>query len=113
MILAFGEFELDEELYALRHRGRPVKLEPKVFDVLVFLLRHRARVVTKEQLLDALWPGEAVSESVLPRCIAAAVFSSGAPSRSISTTSRPRAASWRAHSAPRPTAAPATSAHGP
>jgi DNA-binding winged helix-turn-helix (wHTH) protein/DNA polymerase III delta prime subunit len=72
MVLAFGDFELDEELYALRRRGRPVKLEPKVFDVLAFLLRRRARVVTKEELLDALWPGEAVSESVLPRCIAAA-----------------------------------------
>jgi DNA-binding winged helix-turn-helix (wHTH) protein len=56
MILAFGDFELDAELYALRRRGRPVKLEPKVFDVLLFLLRHRARVVTKEELLDALWP---------------------------------------------------------
>lgn len=72
MILAFGDFELDEELYALRRRGRPVKLEPRVFDVLAFLLRRRARVVTKAELLDALWPGEAVSESVLPRCIAAA-----------------------------------------
>jgi DNA-binding winged helix-turn-helix (wHTH) protein len=72
MILAFGEFELDEELYALRRRGRPVKLEPKVFDVLLFLVRRRTRVVTKEELLDALWPGESVSESVLPRCIAAA-----------------------------------------
>jgi DNA-binding winged helix-turn-helix (wHTH) protein len=72
VILAFGDFELDEDLYALRRRGRQVKLEPKVFDVLHFLLRRRARVVTKEELLDALWPGEAVSESVLPRCIAAA-----------------------------------------
>lgn len=72
MILAFGDCELDEELYALRRRRRAVKLEPKVFDVLHFLVRHRARVVTKEELLDALWPGEAVSDSVLPRCIAAA-----------------------------------------
>src|SRR5262245_16791917 len=72
MVLAFGDFELDEELYALRRRGRTVKLEPKVFDVLAFLLRRRARVVTKEELLESLWPGDAVSESVLPRCIAAA-----------------------------------------
>jgi DNA-binding winged helix-turn-helix (wHTH) protein len=72
VILAFGDCELDEELYALRRRGRPVKLEPKVFDVLIFLVRQRARVVTKQELLDALWPGEVVSESVLPRCIAAA-----------------------------------------
>jgi DNA-binding winged helix-turn-helix (wHTH) protein len=72
VILAFGDCELDEALYALRRRGKPVKLEPKVFDVLLYLVRQRARVVTKEELLDALWPGEAVSDSVLPRCIAAA-----------------------------------------
>jgi sterol desaturase/sphingolipid hydroxylase (fatty acid hydroxylase superfamily) len=44
MILAFGAFELDEELYALRRRGRPVKLEPKVFDVTPQVHRiHHAR----------------------------------------------------------------------
>ncbi len=47
-------------------------MEPKVFDVLLHLLRHRERVLSKDELLDALWPGEAVSESVLPRCVAAA-----------------------------------------
>jgi len=69
---AFADCELDPELYQLRRRGRVIKLEPKVFDVLVHLLEHRDRVVTKAELLDALWPGEALSESVLPRAIAAA-----------------------------------------
>jgi DNA-binding winged helix-turn-helix (wHTH) protein len=72
MIWAFGDYELDEGLYQLRRRGRAVKIEPRVFDVLLHLLRHRERVVAKDELLDALWPGEAVSDSVLPRCIAAA-----------------------------------------
>ena len=72
MVLAFADCEVDGELYQLRRAGRPVKIEPKVFDVLVFLVEHRERVVSKIELLDALWPGEAVSESVLPRCIAAA-----------------------------------------
>jgi DNA-binding winged helix-turn-helix (wHTH) protein len=70
--VVFADCELDRELYQLRRRGRVVKLEPKVFDVLVHLLEHRDRVVTKAELLDALWPGEALSESVLPRAIAAA-----------------------------------------
>ncbi len=69
---AFADCELDRELYQLRRRGRVVKLEPKVFDVLAHLLEHRDRVVTKDELLDALWPGEALCESVLPRAIAAA-----------------------------------------
>jgi DNA-binding winged helix-turn-helix (wHTH) protein/tetratricopeptide (TPR) repeat protein len=72
VILAFGDCEIDRELYQLRRRGRAVKLEPKVFDVLAHLAEHRDRVVTKNELLDALWPGEALSESVLPRAIAAA-----------------------------------------
>jgi DNA-binding winged helix-turn-helix (wHTH) protein/tetratricopeptide (TPR) repeat protein len=72
MVYAFGEFELDERLYQLRRGGAVVKLEPKVFDVLAHLIRFRARVVSKEELLDSLWRGEFVSESVLPRCIAAA-----------------------------------------
>jgi DNA-binding winged helix-turn-helix (wHTH) protein len=70
--VAFADCELDRELYQLRRRGRVVKLEPKVFDVLAHLIEHRERVVTKGELLDALWPGEALSESVLPRAIAAA-----------------------------------------
>ena len=72
MILAFGDCEIDRELYQLRRRGRVVKLEPKVFDVLAHLAEHRDRVVTKQELLDVLWPAEALSESVLPRAIAAA-----------------------------------------
>jgi DNA-binding winged helix-turn-helix (wHTH) protein/tetratricopeptide (TPR) repeat protein len=72
VIVAFADCELDRELYQLRRRGRVVRLEPKVFDVLVHLIAHRERVVTKHELLDALWPGEALSESVLPRAIAAA-----------------------------------------
>src|SRR5262247_27622 len=72
MVHHFGDCELDRELYQLRRRGRPIRLEPKVFDVLLHLLEHRERVVTKAELLDALWPGEALSESVLPRAIAAA-----------------------------------------
>ena len=72
MVYAFGEFELDERLYQLRRGGEVVKLEPKVFDVLALLIRHRARVVSKEELLDTLWRGEFVSESVLPRCVGGA-----------------------------------------
>ena len=72
MIYAFGEFELDERLYQLRRSGAAVKLEPKVFDVLAHLIRQRERVVSKAELFDALWRDEFVSESVLPRCVAAA-----------------------------------------
>ena len=60
MLRAFGDHELDEGLYQLRRRSRIIRIEPKVFDVLLYLIRNRDRVVTKHELLDALWPGEAV-----------------------------------------------------
>lgn len=71
MIHAFAGCELDEELFQLRRRGRPVKLEPKAFDLLLHLLRNRDRVVSKGELLQAVWPQAAVSESVLPSCVGA------------------------------------------
>jgi DNA-binding winged helix-turn-helix (wHTH) protein len=68
----FGDFELDERLFELRRSGAIVKIEPKVFDVMRYLVNHAERVVAKDELLDALWPGEHVSDSVLPRCITVA-----------------------------------------
>ena len=58
MPLAFGDCELDQQLYQIRRDGRAVKIEPKVFDVLLYLLRNRERVVSKIEMLDSLWPGE-------------------------------------------------------
>ncbi len=71
MIYSFGEFELDEATYELRRAGVPIRLEPKVFDVLQLLVRHRERVVTKTEFLATVWPEEHVTESALPRAVAA------------------------------------------
>src|SRR5262245_40464376 len=72
MIHVFSECELDETRFELRRRGTVVKLEPKTFDLLAYLVRAADRVVSKDELLDAVWPGQVVSESVLPKCVAAA-----------------------------------------
>ena len=69
---AFCGCVLDPSCYELSRKGKPVRIEPKVFDVLLALIEGRERVLSKQELLDGLWPGEAVSDSVLPRCIAAA-----------------------------------------
>jgi DNA-binding winged helix-turn-helix (wHTH) protein len=63
---AFGEFVLDVQLFQLRRGDSTIPLEPKVFDVLRFLIEHRERVATKQELLAALWPSEVVTEAVLP-----------------------------------------------
>jgi predicted ATPase/DNA-binding winged helix-turn-helix (wHTH) protein len=63
---AFGEYVLDLQLFQLRRGDEVVPLEPKVFDVLRYLVEHHDRVATKRELLDALWPNEVVTEAVLP-----------------------------------------------
>ena len=50
--VVFGSFHLDTEVVELRRHGEVVAMEPKVFDASVYLVRHRDRVVPKEELLD-------------------------------------------------------------
>jgi DNA-binding winged helix-turn-helix (wHTH) protein len=69
MTYAFGEFELDDERYELRRRSVPVKIQPKPFRALLYLIRHRDGVVSKDELMAALWPAEMVSESSLTFCM--------------------------------------------
>jgi pimeloyl-ACP methyl ester carboxylesterase/DNA-binding winged helix-turn-helix (wHTH) protein len=61
----FAESLLDTTRYELCHGEEPVHVEPQVFDVLTHLVEHRERVVTKEELLDAVWGDQFVSESAL------------------------------------------------
>jgi class 3 adenylate cyclase/DNA-binding winged helix-turn-helix (wHTH) protein/tetratricopeptide (TPR) repeat protein len=69
MIHAFGDFELDEHRYELRRAGAPIKLEPKAFRILAYLIQHRDRVVTRNELRERFWPGEFVTDSALAHCI--------------------------------------------
>ena len=70
MTLSFGDFELSAESYELRRAGESVRVEPRVFEVLAYLVAHRDRVVSKEELLEKLWPDRFVSESALTRALA-------------------------------------------
>lgn len=65
----FAAFVLDAERRALTFEGREIPLQPRVFDLLWYLVEHRDRVVSKEELLDALWPGVVVTESSLQRAV--------------------------------------------
>ena len=64
-IYSFGEWVLDTRLYELRCAGKPLKLEPKVFDVLLYLIEHRDRVVSNEELIEHLWPGQFIGDCLL------------------------------------------------
>ena len=57
MRYSFDEYVLDTQRHELCHAGAPIKLRRKVFQVLVYLLARRDRVVPKQGLLEHLWPG--------------------------------------------------------
>jgi TolB-like protein len=65
VVLAFGDHRLDIERRELRRGADVIDLEPKAFDLLAFLVLQRDRVVTKDDLLQAVWGGRIVSESAL------------------------------------------------
>ncbi|MFL6246804.1 MAG: winged helix-turn-helix domain-containing protein [Thermoanaerobaculia bacterium] len=68
-MFSFGEFQLDLSRYELRRGGEAVKTEPRVLEVLNFLIENRTRVVPKEELLDTIWRDVHVSESALTTAI--------------------------------------------
>jgi DNA-binding response OmpR family regulator len=63
--LAIGEFVLDESNARLTRDGTPLEIPPKAFAVLCHLARNSQRLVSKDELLDAVWGHRHVSESVL------------------------------------------------
>jgi pimeloyl-ACP methyl ester carboxylesterase/DNA-binding winged helix-turn-helix (wHTH) protein len=82
---------LDVERRELRQGERLVAVEPQVFDLIEFLIRHRDRVVTRDDLIAGVWGGRIVSESTLATRINAArkaVGDDGAAQRLIKTIAR-------------------------
>jgi len=69
MIYAFGECALDVARRELYHGDHLVAIEPKMFEVLLYLLEHRDRVVSKEELFAQCWPDTFVTEAALTRCL--------------------------------------------
>ena len=68
----FEDYALDTALRELRRQDRVVTVEPQVFDLLAYLVRHRDRVVSKDDLLTAVWNGRIVSESAVTTRVNAA-----------------------------------------
>ncbi len=72
MIFVFDKYVLDPERRELRHGDAVVPVQPQVFDLLEYLIRNRGRVVSRDDMLDAVWAGRIVSESTLATRINAA-----------------------------------------
>jgi len=65
----FGDFELDPARLELRQNGKLVGVQPKVLRVLLLLVEHRDRVVSRRELLETVWSGETVSAASIKRAI--------------------------------------------
>lgn len=61
----FDEFELDPARYELRRDGEAVHVEPRALDLLRYLVEHRDRMVSRNELLDSVWGDRFVSEAAL------------------------------------------------
>lgn len=68
-VYRFDEFVLDPNAFVLTRDGHPVPLEPKAFDLLRYLVDRPNSVVTKSELVDALWGNASVTENVLTRLV--------------------------------------------
>ncbi len=91
MQFLFGDQSLDVHRRELRRRGEHIAIEPQVFDLLVYLIENRDRVVTKDDLIASVWQGRLISESTLTSRINAArraVDDSGDEQRWIRTIAR-------------------------
>ena len=64
-VLAFDGFRLDAGQRLLSRDGRDIPLSPKAVEILLVLVEHRGRIVSKNQLLDAVWKNVVVEESNL------------------------------------------------
>ena len=87
----FEDFVLNTDRRELHHGNTLVSVEPKVFDLLTYVIQNRERVVSRDDLLSSVWNKRIVSESALTTCINAArsaIADTGEKQRLIKTLPR-------------------------
>jgi len=87
----FADFVLDSDLRELRRRSELVAVEPQVYDLLLYVVRHRNRVVTKDDLVASVWGGRIISDATMTSRIYAtrkAIGDSGQHQKLIRTIPR-------------------------
>src|SRR5262245_8899242 len=85
---AFADYGLDTARRELRYHGSPVPLEPKGYQVLLYLVQHSEHLVTKDELLEHVWSEVYVIDTTVSRCLTLvrkAVGDSGTAQRIIKT----------------------------
>src|SRR4029077_2439457 len=83
---SFDSFTLDLERLTLHGPSGPADLRRKSFDVLRYLVEHAGRVVTKDELVKAIWPNVTVGDESLAKCISEVRHAIGDESQQIIKT---------------------------
>lgn len=65
MIYQFNTYELDTENFCLKSSGLNVPIEPQVFNLIVYLINNKDKVVTRDELFEKIWLGRSVSDATL------------------------------------------------
>ncbi|HEX5906314.1 MAG TPA: AAA family ATPase, partial [Propionibacteriaceae bacterium] len=76
-VYQFADVTVDLDRFELQRAGVPQHVEPQVFDVLAYLIRHRDRLVTKHELMDQVWHDRFISDSAITSRIKAARRATG------------------------------------
>ena len=88
MVYQWSDYLLDTDRFCLLRAGVQQELEPRVFDLLLYLVEHRNQVVTRDELLDNLWQGRIVSDNTINarlKAVRKAVGDSGSKQETIKT----------------------------
>jgi len=72
MIYRFGDFELDTDAYELCGGGAALPVEPKVYDLIRFMVENPGRVISRSELIDGVWDGRIVSDTAVSTCLKSA-----------------------------------------
>jgi len=92
----FDRFTIDTSQYLILHNSSPVACEPKVFDVIVYLIEHRERLISRDELFDNVWRGRTVSDTSLSNHIKSArkLLGDSADEQRMIKTVRGRGYQW-------------------
>lgn len=68
----FNNREVNEDHYQVKYQGKALPVEPKVFDLILYLIKHRDRIVSRDELFEKIWAGRSVSDTSLSNHIKSA-----------------------------------------
>ena len=78
--MSFGDFTLDTQKSRLYHRGKPLELEPQIYGILELLIIRHGEIVSRDEIIEAVWAGRLVSNNVIGnriKSVRAAIGDSG------------------------------------